>query len=300
VSAEAERRGGIAYGVAAYLWWGMAAIYFKWIDHVPPLEILAHRVIWSAVLLILLLAHRRRLGEALHTVTRPRTLRTLVATTALIALNWFTFIWAVTHGQLLQASLGYFITPLVNVLLGMVVLRERLRRPQALAVILAAAAVLWLAVGYGEPPRIALVLAFCFGFYGLLRKQVAADALTGLSAETVLLLPLAAGWLLLQQSRGGLVFGHLDRSTDLLLTAAGGITALPLLWFAHAARRLPYSTVGFLQYLAPSFQFLLAVLVFDEPLAAAQLGSFAVIWAALGLFSWDLARRRAAVRVTRP
>lgn len=282
-----ETRVGVFYGLAAYGWWGFAVIYFKAIDHVEPSEVLAHRILWSALLLSGLLLLRGGWREAAHSLRSPRTLCALSLSTILIALNWFTFIWAVDQGRVLEASLGYFINPLVTVALGVIFLGERLRPAQVLALLLSALAVVWLTVQEGRLPGISLILAFSFSFYGLLRKQVAADALTGLSVETLLLVPLAGFWLLHLSGRGELSFGALDRPTDLLLIAGGAVTALPLLWFANAARRLPYSTVGFLQYIAPSLQFVLAVLFFGELLGWNRLLAFGLIWSALAVFSWD-------------
>ena len=290
MTARGPERAGVAYGLAAYLWWGFGPVYFKAVSHVPALEVLAHRVLWSAALLVVLmlaLGRRADLGAALR---NRRTRLTLMGSMSLVAVNWFVFIWAVNHGHVLQASLGYFVNPLLNVALGTVFLRERLRRPQVVAVALALVGVVWLSVGLGEPPTIALLLAGSFGFYGLLRKTVAADGMTGLTAETVMLLPAALAYLAYLGASGHLVFAHHDRGTDLLLVAAGAVTALPLLWFANAARRLRYATVGLLQYLAPTGQFLLAVAVYGEAFTRAHLVSFAFIWAGLALYSFDAIR----------
>lgn len=290
MTARGPERAGVAYGLAAYLWWGFGPVYFKAVSHVPALEVLAHRVLWSAALLVVLmlaLGRRADLGAALR---NRRTRLTLMGSMSLVAVNWFVFIWAVNHGHVLQASLGYFVNPLLNVALGTVFLRERLRRPQVVAVALALVGVVWLSVGLGEPPTIALLLAGSFGFYGLLRKTVAADGMTGLTAETVMLLPAALAYLAYLGASGHLVFAHHDRGTDLLLVAAGAVTAFPLLWFANAARRLRYATVGLLQYLAPTGQFLLAVAVYGEAFTQAHLVSFAFIWAGLALYSFDSIR----------
>lgn len=283
-------RVGVAYGVAAYLWWGLCPVYFKAVASVPALQILGHRVVWSVALLVLLTQVQRRWASVRAVCSDRRTLLRLCATTALIANNWGLFIWAVTHDQLLQASFGYFINPLVNVLLGLVFLRERLRRMQTIAVLLAAAGVAYLIVGYGQVPWIALVLAFSFAFYGLLRKTARADALVGLTVETALLTPIALGYLIHQGLRGDGAFGVMSRQMDLLLASAGIVTALPLLWFAAAAKRLWYSTLGILQYLAPTGQFLLAVLAYGEPFTRDHLISFSLIWTALVIYSVDTAR----------
>lgn len=292
-----ETRLGWIYGLAAYGWWGFAVIYLKAVDHVAPSEVLAHRVIGSVVLLTPWLLLRRGPRAATWVLRSPRTLGALLLSTLLIATNWFTYIWAVEQARVVEASLGYFINPLVNVGLGVVFLHERLRRAQLAALLLAAAAVAWLTHLQGQLPWISLILAFSFGLYGLVRKQVAADALVGLLVETLLLLPAAMLWLGLLYHRGRLSFLAVDRSTDLLLMAGGLVIALPLLWFANAARRLPYSTVGFLQYIAPSIQFLLAISVFGETLHWTRLFAFGLIWAALALFTYDTLRARRSPNV---
>jgi chloramphenicol-sensitive protein RarD len=257
------RRLGVAYGLAAYLWWGFIALYFKAVATVPPLEVLAHRVLWSFVFLYLFLAARGRAGTLRATLRDGRSLALLGVTTVLIAVNWLVFITAVFHGHLLEASLGYFINPLVNVLLGVV----------------------WLAVGSGAMPWIALVLAFSFGTYGLLRKIARPDGLVGLAVETLLLAPAAVGWLLWSAKGGTIVFGAEGWGWSALLLAAGPVTALPLVWFAEGARRLRYATIGFLQYLAPSLQFLLAVVLFGERFTGTHAVTFILIWTALAVYS---------------
>ncbi|MBK6900369.1 MAG: EamA family transporter RarD [bacterium] len=283
-------RAGIAFGLAAYGWWGFVPLYFKAVSQVAPLEVLAHRVLWSLVLLSALLAVRGRI-PLLGTLLRDRrTLAVLGLTTLLIAANWLVFIWAVANDRVLQASFGYFVTPLLNVLLGVVVLKERLRRSQALAVALAGLGVLWLSLRLGGLPVISLALAASFSLYGLLRKLIRPDGTLGLAAETLLLAPAALAWLLVREGTAGTAFLHDGAGTALLLAAGGIVTALPLIWFAEAARRLRYATVGFLQYLSPTLQFLLAVVLFHEPFTASHAVAFGLIWAALGLYSWDALR----------
>jgi chloramphenicol-sensitive protein RarD len=299
VSTRDEAHRGLVWGLSAYLMWGFVVFYFKAVGHVPALEVLAHRVVWSVLLLGVLLGVRGRWRENLATALKPRVLATLAVSTVLIAVNWFTFIWAVAHDQTLQASLGYFINPLVNVLLGFVFLRERLTPLRWCSVGLAAAAVVLLIVQQGTVPVVALVLAFSFGFYGLLRKIMPVDSLVGLTIETKMLLPLAIGYLVWLQMHGEMVFLHLDRSTDVLLILAGVITAIPLLCFANGARRMNYATMGLLQYIAPTLQFVVAVKVFGEPLHAVQLAAFGLIWTGLGIYSFDALRRR-GVRIPRP
>lgn len=287
---RSQKRVGVAYGLAAYLWWGFIPLYFKAVASVPPLEVLAHRVLWSLVFLGLILWARGRQRDFRRVLRDRRSLGLLAVTTVLIAVNWLVFIWAVFNNRLLEASLGYFINPLVNVLLGFLFLRERLRLWQTLAVALAGLGVIWLAVGSGTMPWIALVLAASFGTYGLLRKIARPDGPVGLAVETLLLAPVALGWLWWSSHQGTLVFGERGWGLSLLLMAGGPITALPLVWFAEGARRLRYATIGFLQYIAPSLQFLLAVAVFGEAFTAAHAVSFGLIWAALLLYTLDTMR----------
>lgn len=277
---------GVALGFGAYLTWGFLPIYMKAVGAVVAPEILANRILWSLALLGLVVAATRRWAPVAALVRAPKTLLVLALTGSLLALNWLTYIWAVNAGFVLETSLGYFVTPLVNVLLGVVVLRERLRRTQLAAVALAAAGVTVLAFGTGGLPWISLVLAFSFSFYGLLRKIAPVDALTGLIAETAWLAPASLLYILLF---GAHRFGA-DASLDLLLVASGLVTAAPLLMFAAANKRLYYSTMGLLQYIAPSIQFLLAVLLYREPLTTAHLVTFGFIWAGLLLYATDSVR----------
>jgi chloramphenicol-sensitive protein RarD len=290
--AAAETRRGVAFAGAAFLFWGLSPIYWKALGAVPAGEVLAHRIVWSMVLLVAMLVARRRGRELLAAVRRRRTLATLVVTTALIAVNWYVYIWAMAAERVLEASLGYFINPLVNVLLGVVFLRERLSRPQAAAVALATVGVAVLTIEVGRVPWVALILAASFGVYGLLRKTVDAGPQVGLAIETALLTPLTLLWLGRLHSAGGGAFGGGGGLvTDLLLVGAGAVTVVPLVWFTQGARLLPLSALGLIQYLAPSIQFLLAVLVYREPFTATHLAAFAVIWAGLAVFTWDLRRR---------
>jgi len=288
-------RAGVFYGLAAYGAWGVFPLYFKLIRAASPAEILAHRTIWSFVLLFAIVAFRGRLGAIRPALSRPRDLARAAATTALIATNWFVYIWAVNNDHVLEASLGYFVNPLVNVLLGMVILRERLRRLQTASVLVAAAGVFWLAWAVGRAPIIPLALALSFGLYGLLRKQARIGGAEGLLVETALLSPFAVGYLLFLGAQGRLTFLHATGGFDLLLMSSGVVTALPLIWFVEAARRLRLTTLGFLQYLSPTLQFLLGVFLFAEPFPPERRIAFGLIWAALALFTVDatLALRRA-------
>ncbi len=283
-------RQGVAYGLAAYFLWGFFPLYFKGVAHVPPLEVLAHRCAWSLVTLVAFLAATGGWGRVRAALGAPRTLLTLCVTTLLIATNWFVFLFAVAHDEVLQSSFGYFVNPLVSVLLGFLFLQERLRRLQVVSVACAGVGVLVLAFHHGAPPWIALVLAVTFALYGLLRKVVPVDALTGLSVETLLLFPAATGYLLSLGATGKGAFPSAFVRDDILLPLAGVVTAVPLLWFAAAARRLRLSTIGFMQYITPTLHFLLAILAFGEPFSRTELASFAWIWAGLVLYSWDAVR----------
>jgi len=293
-----ESAKGVAYGLAAYGTWGVAPLYFKAVALVPALEVLGHRVVWSVVLLIGWMAWRRRLGEAVRAVRVRATFLTLTATTVLIAANWLVFIWSVAHNYLKFASLGYFMNPLLNVLLGYLFLKERLRRLQTVSVLLAGCGAGYLVFGGPRVPAVGLgiaaLLAGTFGFYGLLRKTVRTDALVGLTVETTLLAPFALGYLIYLAGTGVGTFGARSLQMDVLLAFAGLLTSVPLLWFTNAARRVSLSTLGFMQYLAPTGHFLLAVLVFGEPCAPVEWTSFGFIWAALTIYSADavIAQRR--------
>jgi chloramphenicol-sensitive protein RarD len=285
-----QKRAGVTYGLAAFLSWGVLPVYFKAVASVPSLEVLAHRVVWSLVFLLMLTLARGRWSTFTALFRSRRTQLTLMTTTVLIAINWGVFIWAVANGKLVEASLGYFITPLINVVLGFVFLRERLRPLQLGAVVLATCGIVWMTANLGHPPVVSMVLAVSFGFYGLLRKQVPASGIQGLTAETLMLSPVAVAWLWWRQKQGELVFLHGSVRMDLLLMSAGVITALPLIWFAEGARRLRLATMGFLQYLAPTGQLLLAVVFFGEPFTRDHTVSFGLIWVALALYTFDTAR----------
>ena len=266
-------------------------LYIKSVRTVPVLEVLSHRIVWALVLLLLLSWQQGALAT-IRSVLRPgRTLALLAASTLSLALNWMIYIWAVVHERTLEASLGYYINPLVNVLLGVVVLGERLETPVKVAVGFALAGVVWLAVSAGAPPWVSLALAFSFGVYGLLRKLVPLGALPGLAVETLLLLPAAGGYLVWTVATGRAAFLSGRPEMDLLLLLAGPVTAIPLLFFAGAARRLPLWTMGFLQYLSPTIQFALAVFLYREPFDRARAVAFVFIWIALAVFAWHSARR---------
>jgi len=295
-----DRARGLAYGLGAYGIWGLIPTYFKAVASAPPLELLAHRVVWALGMLLVVGVRQGRLGELRGALRPGRTLVLLMGTTALIAVNWLIYIWAVVNRHVVEASLGYFITPLVNVLLGVVVLKERLERPVVGALLLAGGGVLWLALLSSRPPWVSLGLAASFGSYGLLRKLVPVGAVAGLTVETLLLFPLALAYLVGAERHGTLAFLSGSAGRDLLLVLAGPITAIPLLLFAGAVRRLPLTSLGFLQYLSPTLQFLLATLVYREPFAAVQGVAFGLIWAALVVFAVHTLRRGAEEPVMEP
>lgn len=286
---------GIAYGVTAYFLWGLVPLYFPLVAAAGPVEILAHRIVWSLGVLVLILALWRHWGWLRAAVTNPRQILLLSAAALVVSVNWGLFIYAVNSGNTLQASLAYFINPLVSVALGVVVLAERLRPTQWVAVGLGATAVVVLTVSSGAPPWLALGMAFSFATYGLTKKFVRLDGLESLSVEmTVLFLP-ALGFVLYLQATGTGTFTSVSTAHTLLLVGAGVVTALPLLAFGAAAYRIPLTMVGLLQFIAPVMQFLIAWLVFAEDLSPARWAGFAIVWTALAVFATDLllgARRR--------
>lgn len=278
---------GVILALAAYTMWGIAPIYFKSLQHVSPLEILSHRVIWSFIFLAGLIFLGKSWGKIRAVLGKPKTLLMLVATAFLVGGNWLIFIWAVNNNFMLDASLGYFINPLFNVILGMFFLGERLRPLQWLAVALAACGVAVQLFQFGSLPWIALALATSFGLYGLLRKKVNLDAATGLFMETCILLPLASIYVLFIADSPTADWGVNPMNTNLLLMAAGIVTTLPLLCFTGAATKLKLSTLGFFQYIGPSLMFLLAITVYSESFTLDKGYTFAFIWGALVLFSFD-------------
>jgi len=286
---------GAAYAVAAFGFWGLTPIYYKFLADVPPMEVLCHRVVWSVVFGALFVSLRKNWTVVGRTLRAPRLLGILAVTALLVSLNWLVYIYAVVSDRVISTSLGYYINPLVNVLLGMVFLGEKLSRGRVLAVGLAVAGTTSLAVQSGGLPWISLTLAFSFGFYGLVRKRLGLPGLPALFVETLLLAPVAIAGLVWFASRGQFAFSQGPREA-LLLVLAGPVTLLPLLWFAEAAERLPLNTVGFVQYLAPTLTFILAVAIYDEPLTNAWLVTFVFIWAALTVFTVDGLRTRRRLR----
>lgn len=293
--------GGIAYAALAYLCWGLFPLYFKQLAEVPALEVIAHRTLWSLCFMALLLTLLRRWAWAGPVLRQPRVLGLFLLSAALLVANSLAYVWAIQHGHVLEASLGYFINPLVNVALGFVFLRERPRPVQWAAVALAAFGVLWLTLQTGSLPWVALVLALSFAFYGLVRKTAPLGAMEGLALETLLIAPIAAAALGLWTAQGHSAFALGDTRQIAWLLLAGPLTAVPLLLFAAGARRIPLTTLGLIQYISPSLQFFLGVWLFREPLAPARLVAFACIWAALAVYSleglWSGRRAAAAAAV---
>jgi chloramphenicol-sensitive protein RarD len=291
---DERRRSGLLFGAGAYIWWGLCPGFFLLLLPATAPEILAHRFVWSAVLLLVLLVAVRRLGD-LRRLT-ARTWFQLLAASALIAVNWGTYIWAVTHGHVVDAALGYFINPLVTVALGVVIFRERLNRWQLVALVLAVAAVAILTAEVGEVPYVALILAFSFGLYGLIKKVVDADPRVGVAVETLWALPVALGYMIWLQLSDQAHFLNHGLSHTVLLLLAGPVTAIPLLLFAAAAQRLPMVTLGLLFYLNPGLQMAWGVLVGHEPMPVGRWLGFALIWVGLAVFTGDAllrARRNA-------
>ncbi|WP_095011268.1 EamA family transporter RarD [Tsuneonella mangrovi] len=277
--------------LTAYLIWGFLPLYLILVRVVPPVEFVAWRIVWTLPLCLLIAGFRKQLPEVLAALRNPHVLMLLVASSVLIVINWLTYIWAIQEGHVYAASLGYYINPLVNVLLGTVVLGEKLSRRQWIAVAIAAAGIAILLGGALTTLWISLTLAFSFGTYGLVRKQVPVGALPGLTIEsTILLMPaLVTTWWFAQTPHGS-SFGH-DPQLSLLIMLGGVLTATPLWMFATAARKMSYSALGFTQFLAPSIVFVLGLTVFDKPLHPAQLACFVFIWAAIAVFVWDLLAR---------
>lgn len=290
-------KSGVLLALVAYGSWGIAPIYFKLMQTLPAIEILAHRVVWSFLLTLVLIALLRK-RSALTAALRSRRARwSLLASTLLIACNWGLFIWAVNNDHMLSASLGYYINPLINIFLGILFLGERLDRVRSIAAGLCAAAVIFEIVSFGSLPWLALVLACSFGLYGLVRKRLAVDSFTGMALETGLLLPLAIGYLLFSSSPTTDLTAN-PASLNLLLLAAGPVTMLPLLCFTAAANRISLTTLGFFQYIAPTGMLLLAVFVYGETLSSGTLLTFGLIWAALALVSFDSVKKLRRVRAT--
>ena len=284
---EQTHKQGLLYAISAFVMWGIAPIYFKMIGEVPAMEILLHRVLWSFLFVIVLIIASGGGARIRQVFREQRKLLLLMVTSVLIGLNWLLFIWAVNNDHMLDASLGYYINPLLNVVLGTLFLGERLRKFQWLAVLLAVAGVLVELISFGSVPWISLVLASSFGIYGLIRKKVAIDAISGLFIETLLLTPLALVYFLLMPATATSDLGNNSWQLNALLLSAGVVTTLPLLAFAAAAVRIPLSTLGFIQYIGPSLMLLIAVFIYGEAFSAQKMVTFGFIWAALAIYSLD-------------
>ena len=288
-------RAGLLFGVGAFTWWGLCPGYFPLLLPAGSIEVLAHRIVWSALCLVLVLLVARRFGDLRR--LSGRTWLLLLAASALVSVNWGTYIYAATHGHVVDAALGYFINPLVTVALGVLVFRERIGRWQLVALMIAVAAVVVLTAGVGAPPYIAVSLAVTFALYGLVKKVVVADPRVSVAVETFLALPLAGGYLITLEVLGQGHFGNHGTAHTVLLLLAGPVTAVPLLLFAAAAQRLPLVTIGLLFYLNPALQMAWGVLIGHEPMPVARWIGFGLIWVALGVMTVDALRRKPAPEI---
>ena len=275
---------GVLYGIGAYLLWGLFPIYWKWLEAVPAIQIISHRVIWSFVLLALIVFVTRQWRAFRSAAIKPRIMLIYLVSAILLSINWLTYVWAVNAGFVVESSLGYFINPLLSVLLGVVFLREKLRPWQWLPIGLAAIGVVYVAFSYGQFPWIALTLAFSFGLYGLVKKMAPLGSLYGLTLETGLLFLPAVLFLLVMEGQGQGAFLHSPPTADLLMAGAGVVTTIPLLMFASAVQRIPLSMVGILQYITPTVQYLLGVFLYHEPFNLSLLIGFSIVWLALIIF----------------
>jgi len=271
------------YAIAAYLTWGLLPFYWKYLEAIPSVNILAHRILWSSVFAIALCLITKR-NNLWKYFSNPKSLAGLLITGLLVSINWGVYIYAVNSEQLIEASLGYFINPLVSIILGMVFLGEKLNKTQLVAFLLAMAGVAYLTINYGSFPWIAIVLAISFGFYGLMKKAMGYDSMSALAVETTLLAPLALGFLIFTASKSGIYVAELPFSASILLVLTGVVTALPLYWFGTAAVRIPLYSIGFFQYLAPSIKLFIGVFLFHETFSTTHAVTFSLIWAGLALY----------------
>lgn len=289
-TSRSESRTGLLNGFAAYAMWGLVPLFWPLLKPAGAIEILAHRMVWSLAFVVVALLVTRRWAWIRPLLREPRRLGMITVAAAVITVNWGTYIWAVNAGHVVEASLGYFINPLVTIALGVLVLKERLRPVQWAAVGVAVVAVLVLAFGYGQPPWISLILAFSFGTYGLVKKKVNLGGVESLAAETAVQFLPALAYLLWLTAQGESTFSTQGAGHSLLLASTGIVTAIPLVCFGAAAIRIPLSTIGLLQYLAPVFQFLLGILYFHEAMPAERWAGFVLVWVALVLLTWDALR----------
>lgn len=279
---------GIGFGLLAYVIWGFFPLFFRQLSHVSPMDVLSNRAVWACVFVAILLTLRQRWGKVLAILRTPRQFAMLALAALLVGSNWLMFLWAVAHQQVVASSLGYFLTPLINILLGLIVLKERLNRLEWISVAFAVAAIANEVLTLGSLPWVSLFLAATFGTYGLVRKQVPVDAISGLWLETLAMLPICGLYALWEAQSGHMVFATQDTSTAALLVGAGILTALPLMAFAAATQRLDLATVGMLMYINPTMQFVTAVWLFGEPMQTERLISFGLIWIGLFIFSWSM------------
>jgi chloramphenicol-sensitive protein RarD len=287
---------GLLAGAGAFTIWGLFPVYLHPLREVPALQVIAHRIGWSCLFILAWMLARGELGHLSAIFTRPALLARLLLSALLISSNWLVYVWGVSHGHIVDTSLGYYINPLVNVLLGILVLHERLNPVQWLAIALAAVAVVYVTLEAGHPPWIALVLALSFSLYGFVRKVISVEALPGLATETILLLPFAGAYLVWCEASGSGALTHSGAEVAALLVGSGLVTAVPLFLFAYAARLLPYSTVGVLQYIGPSLQLACGVLLFHERFDGARAVGFVLIWVALAIYATDGVLRSRAAR----
>ncbi|MBM7584965.1 chloramphenicol-sensitive protein RarD [Bacillus pakistanensis] len=295
-----KEKAGILYTAFSYFLWGILPIYWKWVQHVSADEILANRVFWSFWFMVVVLISTKKWKEFTvllkNLFQRKKQLAALIAASLLISVNWFVYIWAVNTNQMVEASLGYYINPLVSVLLGVIILRESLSKAQILSFCLATIGVLILTISYGQIPWIAFILAVSFGLYGLAKKLIKVDSAIGLTLETMTIAPIALLYMLFLMSKGDSSLFVISINTDLLLIGAGAITAIPLLYFARGAQAIPLYMVGFLQYISPTLTLILGVLVYDETFSPTHFVAFTFIWLALALFSFSRVRAMTARR----
>ena len=275
---------GLLFALSAYTAWGVFPIYWKLLQQVPALQLISHRIIWSFALLMIILALKGGIKTIIGQMTNLKVLRVYALASILIGINWLFYVWAVNAGFIIETSLGYFINPLISVLLGTIFFKERLRPMQWIAVLMATIGVAYLTIAYGRLPWIALILAFSFGFYGLVKKLAPLSSVSGLTMETGLLFLPALGYLLFSEWHGGGAFTHSGLQADLLMIGTGLITTFPLLMFASATQRIPLSMVGLMQYIAPTIQFLIGIFIFHEPFSNQQLIGFGLVWIGLIIF----------------
>jgi chloramphenicol-sensitive protein RarD len=278
---------GVLAGIGAYTLWGLFPIYWKLLEQVPAIEILAHRMVWSLVFVAMLLTLQQEWKWLREVLRSRRTVLVYTLAAILLSFNWFTYIWAVNAGYVVESSLGYFINPLINILLGVIFLGERLRTGQEVAVLLAGAGVVYLTVSYGSLPWISLLLAFTFGLYGLIKKTARLESMHGFSLETMVMFVPALSFLLYREAAGVGAFARQGEVTTLLLVLAGPVTSIPLLLFGYSARRVPLSMLGFMQYIAPTLQFLLGVFAYHEAFPLERLVGFSIIWTALLVYTFE-------------